>query len=45
VKTSAFSRHETLKFYVTHANEKVSLDEAKKQYLIQFFLKEFCDGR
>jgi hypothetical protein len=25
----AFSRHETLKFYIAHAIEKASLDEAK----------------
>lgn len=45
MKTSAFSRHETLKFYITHAVEKVSLDEAKKQSLVQFFFKEFFDRR
>ena len=37
MKTSAFSRHETLKFRITHAIEKVSLDEAKNSTSFSFF--------
>lgn len=45
MKTSAFSHHETLKFYVTHAIEKASLDKAKNSTSFSFFFKEFRDAR
>ena len=41
MKTSAFSHHEILKFYITHAIEKVSLNEAKNGISFSFFSRSF----